>query len=235
MLPFPVIPEKPANETCIVVLSGGQDSTTCLGLALKCFDKVYAIGFNYGQQHSIELMQAQTICNELAVPFTIADIPALKDFDDSALVKQNGDVSKPHHRNDKLPASFVPCRNALMLTIAHAFAQKKQATTIMTGVCQTDYSGYPDCREEFIVALEHALNTGYLTDIKIATPLMNLTKAQTFKLARDVKILHLVLEHSHTCYKGDRFTVNTWGRGCGKCPACELRAKGFKEYEEIYG
>jgi 7-cyano-7-deazaguanine synthase len=220
---------KPSSSSAVVVLSGGQDSVTCLGLALKKHTKVYGLGFSYGQTHSVELEQAKLICEGFDVPFEIFTIPALKELGDSALTT-GGDVSAAHHRNKTLPASFVPNRNALFLTTAHAYAQKVEASTIYTGVCQTDYSGYPDCRLAFIVALQNALNIGYLTDIQIETPLMNLTKAETFDLADEVGILQVVLEHSHTCYNGVRNIKHEWGAGCGKCPACNLRRKGYHEF-----
>jgi len=216
-------------NTALVVLSGGQDSVTCLGIALKRFEKVYTIGFSYGQKHKIELEQARKICDRLCLPFQLMEIPALEELADSALTT-DGDVTKPHHRNSALPASFVPNRNALFLTIAHAYAQKIGAEFIYTGVCQTDYSGYPDCRFDFIRRLQVTLNIGYQTSIKILTPLMYLTKAATFSLAEDAGVLDVVLELSHTCYNGNREDSHAWGYGCGECPACVLRAKGYTEY-----
>lgn len=218
------------NKTAVVVLSGGQDSVTCLGLAIKEYDKVHAIAFDYGQKHAIELTQARLICKMLHVPITFMAIPSLAQLGDSALVKADGDVNQPHPFNKDLPASFVPNRNALFLTTAHAFAQHVGAATIITGVCETDYSGYPDCRQIFIEHLQATLNIGYLTNINIRTPLMSLNKAQTFKLAEEVGILDIVIEHSHTCYNGDRTKTHIWGSGCGKCPACELRAEGYYKY-----
>jgi len=213
-------------------LSGGQDSVTCLGLALKEYDKVYCISFDYGQKHSIELTQAQLICDMVKVPLVIMTIPALAQLGDSALIGTDGDVTEAHPFNKDLPASFVPNRNALFLTTAHAYAQQVGAGTIITGVCETDYSGYPDCREIFIEHLQATLNIGYLTNINIRTPLMHLTKAQTFALADEVGFLDTVIDHSHTCYNGKRDVKWMWGRGCGKCPACELRAKGWLEFLE---
>jgi 7-cyano-7-deazaguanine synthase len=223
-----------SNKTAVVVLSGGQDSVTCLGMALNLYDKVYAIGFNYSQKHAVELQQAQIICDMHKVPYAIFTIPALAALGDSALVTTNtlkdDDVSLPHHANSALPASFVPNRNALFLTTAHAYAQKIGAGIIITGVCETDFSGYPDCRKVFITALEKALNIGYLTDIAILTPLMHINKAQTFELAKKHGFLIEVLEHSHTCYNGDRTLRHTWGYGCGSCPACKLREEGYSQY-----
>ena len=218
------------NKTAVVVLSGGQDSVTCLGVALRSFDQVHAIAFHYNQKHSIELEQARLICDKLGVPLTLMSIPALAELGDSALVGTDGDVTKAHPFNADLPASFVPNRNALFLTTAHAFAQHVGADTIITGVCETDYSGYPDCRQVFIDKLQDTLNVGYQTNIRILTPLMNLNKAQTFALAEEVQILDIVIDDSHTCYNGDRSKSHEWGKGCGKCPACELRKAGFEEF-----
>ncbi len=222
------------DQTAVVVLSGGQDSVTCLGLALKEYSKVYAIGFHYSQKHAIELEQAGKICEKFNVPFTLLSIPMLGELGDSALVAtnnlENDDVCEKHHRNPNLPASFVPNRNALFLTTAHAYAQTVGAEVLITGVCETDYSGYPDCRNAFIVHLEETLNVGYETNIEIRTPLMYLDKAQTFMLAQEVGFLDTVINDSHTCYNGDRTQMHDWGAGCGKCPACELRAKGYEEF-----
>lgn len=223
----------------LVVLSGGQDSVTCLGLAIDQHggaDNVYAIGFKYGQQHSIELQCASAICEKFGISYKIIDISFLGDLVTSELTKSQGDVSKSHDRLDNLPASFVPNRNALFLTIAHAYAQEIGAKSIYTGVCQTDYSGYPDCRDEFIGIFNNALNLGYQSpDMKIITPLMYLTKSETFALAKDVGFLETVISDSHTCYKGDRSTLHDWGFGCGECPACELRSKGYANFIAEYG
>ena len=157
-------------------------------------------------------------------------------LNDSALLANNGDsVNEQHKSNADLPASFVPGRNALFLTIAHAYAQKHGALNIVGGMCQTDYSGYPDCRAEFITSLENALNLGYETSISIQAPLMYLDKVATFALADIHGVLDVVLEHSHTCYNGDRSIRHEWGYGCGECPACKLRAKGWERYKQING
>jgi 7-cyano-7-deazaguanine synthase len=221
-------------KKALVVLSGGQDSVTTLGVALAEYDAVETIMFDYGQRHSVELIQAQEICRLHGVPFTSMKIPMLQELGDSALIEgsEHTDVNKPHHANKDLPASFVPNRNALFLTTAHAMAQKIGAQDILTGVCQTDYSGYPDCREVFIKSLEKTLNVGYETDISIKTPLMNLTKAQTFALAESCGFLDTVVALSHTCYLGDRTKMHEWGAGCGECAACKLRKKGFEEFKE---
>lgn len=226
--------ESVKGKSAVVVLSGGQDSVTCLGLALRNFDKVYAVGFAYGQKHEVELHCAARICAEHGVEFDIFEIPALQQIGNSALIRgdEQKDVSAKHAQNSSLPASFVPNRNALFLTIAHAYAQKVGADTLITGVCETDFSGYPDCRDVFIKSLTNTLNIGYMTDIAIVTPLMWLNKAETFALAKAVDFLTVVLEDSHTCYNGDHNTNHEWGHGCGECPACKLRANGFEAFVE---
>ncbi|PZQ87286.1 MAG: 7-cyano-7-deazaguanine synthase QueC [Leifsonia xyli] len=220
------------GKSAVVVLSGGQDSVTCLGLALRNFETVHAIGFSYGQKHEVEIHCAAQICAEHDVPFAVFEIPALQSIGNSALIRgtEQTDVSAQHAQNSKLPASFVPNRNALFLTTAHAYAQKVGADCLITGVCETDYSGYPDCRDIFIRSLEETLNLGYETNIKIYTPLMWLNKAETFALAKAVDFLMVVLEDSHTCYNGDHNTNFVWGYGCGECPACKLRAAGFEAF-----
>ncbi len=218
------------NNSAMVVFSGGQDSTTCLGWALRKFEKVHTITFGYGQNHSIELLQAEKIAGKMGVSHKIVDISFFAGLVDSALTTKGADVSERHPRLKKLPASYVPNRNALFLTLSHAYAQLKGCDNLVTGVCETDYSGYPDCRMVFVQAQERALNLGSDTELMIHTPLMYLNKAETFKLAKDCGVLDIVLEDSHTCYEGDRAVRYDWGYGCGSCPACKLRAKGYEEY-----
>lgn len=222
-----------SKKHCLVVLSGGQDSVTCLGLALHLYEKVSAISFHYNQRHAIELEQAALLCHSLQVPQKVVHIGnMLKDLVTSALTG-DGEVGQPHAYKPGLPSSFVPGRNALFLTLAHAHAQEIEADHLMTGVCQTDYSGYPDCRLEFIEALAKALNLGYQTDIKILTPLMYLTKAHTFALASEIGFLDNVIQHSRTCYIGVENIMYPWGYGCGECPACKLRWDGYEEFRLI--
>lgn len=213
-------------KKAVVIFSGGQDSTTCLYWALKQFDVVHTITFRYGQKHEIEVAVAKKIANLAGVSNLIVDMNFLNLLSDSAMV-HNGDVNM---LNDKgLPASFVPNRNQLFVTLAHAYAQKLGAEHLVTGVCETDFSGYPDCRKTFIDALQVVTNLGSQADVHIHTPLMFLNKAQTFKLAEDLGCLGVVLSYSHTCYNG--FTIyNEWGKGCGQCPACILRAKGYEKF-----
>ncbi len=218
------------KKKCVVVFSGGQDSTTCLGVSLKNGFKTHAISFFYDQKHNIELERAKAICEKLNVPHTIIDISFFGHLVDSALT-HNGNVNEKHSRLKDLPASFVPNRNIMFLTIAHAFAQKIGADFLMTGVCETDYSGYPDCRNDFIKLAEATLNSGSSSNIIIITPLMWLNKAQTWKLAEETGVMEIVKEMSHTCYNGSDI-MNDWGYGCGDCPACKLRQKGYEEYLE---
>jgi 7-cyano-7-deazaguanine synthase len=219
------------KETAVVVLSGGQDSVTCLGVALAQFERVIAVGYDYGQRHKIELECAASVCLRHGVPYQVVPVPMLSKLVTSALTG-GGDVSAPHAYKPGLPATFVPTRNALFLTLAHAIAQEAEATTIITGVCQTDFSGYPDCRDTFVKLLALALNEGYETDIAIRTPLMYLTKAETFALAVEADFLSEVIQGSHTCYNGDHTTFHEWGYGCGECPACKLRAAGWQRFNE---
>jgi len=214
-------------KKAVVIFSGGQDSTTCLYWALNRYDKVEAITFDYGQKHSIELEQAAIICKKKNVKQTIIDISFLGTIVDSALTS-NGDVKALNAK--RLPDSFVPNRNQLFITLAHAYAQKIGASELVTGVCQTDYSGYPDCRQEFINAIAKTSNLGSDSSIVIRTPLMELTKAETFTLAEKENALIDVINLSHTCYNGNREHFHAWGWGCNDCPACDLRKKGYNEF-----
>lgn len=213
----------------VVVFSGGQDSTTCLGWAKNRFDEVVAISFFYGQKHAVELEQGRRICEALGVERHVVQADFFGSLVDSALT-HNGDVNVAHPRLAHLPASYVPNRNAFFLTLAHAFAQKVGADALVAGMCQTDFSGYPDCRRGFIDREEQALNLGSDSHIRIETPLMYLTKAETFALADREGVLKLVIEESHTCYNGNHTKRHPWGFGCGECPACEIRAKGWQEF-----
>jgi 7-cyano-7-deazaguanine synthase len=219
-------------KRCLVIFSGGQDSTTCLYWSLNRYDIVEAITFNYGQKHSVELECSKFICEKEGVKQTIIDISFLNTIVESALTS-GGDVNK---LNDKgLPSSFVPNRNQLFITLAHSYLQKIGGGDLITGVCQTDFSGYPDCRRDFIDMIEKTTNMGSDEVIKIITPLMYLTKSETFELAEDEGCLEEVINLSHTCYNGDHTKLNEWGYGCDECPACELRSEGYKKYKEKNG
>lgn len=215
----------------VVVFSGGQDSTTCLYWAKERFDEIEAVSFFYGQRHRKELDGAAEIAALAGVPHHVLDITVLSKLSASALVNGGQALMLGGGHPDAacpggLPTSFVPGRNALFLTLATAKAIQIGAKDIVTGVCQTDYSGYPDCREPFIKALELALNLGMPSGcgpITIHTPMMNLTKAETVKMASNLgTACWAALGRSLTCYNGQR-------PGCGTCGACDLRAKGFAE------
>ena len=221
------------KKKALVIFSGGQDSTTCLAWAKHRYEEVTAVSFFYGQQHRIELEQAGYISRRLGIPWQTIDVSFYGSMVRSALTGE-GDLCESHADHPELPASFVPNRNALFILLAHSLAQSLECDTLVTGVCQTDFSGYPDCRRDFIEAIQHALNLGASTSIRIETPLMDLSKADTFKLAEDEGVLDLVLKASHSCYKGSSI-MNEWGRGCGSCPACQLRAKGYRAYKTQYG
>ena len=224
------------SAKAVVIFSGGQDSTTCLYWAINIFGKnnVEAITFNYGQKHSVELQQSKLIAEAENIKQTIIDMSFLNTIVESALTS-SGDVNTINNKG--LPASFVPNRNQIFITLAHAYAQKINARHLVTGVCQTDYSGYPDCRQEFIDSISKTTNlgSGLNTDeeIKIHTPLMFLSKAETWAMADELKCLDKVRELSHTCYNGDRLNLHEWGFGCNDCPACKLRKKGFEEYQYL--
>ena len=219
------------ESSAVVVFSGGQDSTTCLALARERHEEVFAISFAYGQRHAVELASAHAICEKLDVPWRLIHLDFFAEMITSALTGA-GDVGSPHAHKPGLPASYVPNRNALFLTLAHAHAQERGAKYLYTGACETDSSGYPDCRRDFIDALELALNLGSESAITICTPLMHLDKAQTFELANKLGILPLIITDTHTCYNGGHTEqlLHPWGYGCGNCPACQLRAKGYAEF-----
>lgn len=216
-------------RNALVLLSGGQDSTTCLKWALDRYEEVETIGFFYDQKHSVENKVARNIANKMGVNFELIDLRFISKVFESNLISGSGSVNLKHKHNKTLPSSFVPNRNALFLTIAHAYAQKKGIRNIIIGVSEEDYSGYPDCRLDFIQSIERSLSLGSETLISIVTPLIYLSKKEIFKLAEQLEILPLILEETITCYNGD-ISFNHWGKGCGKCPACELRMKGFYQY-----
>lgn len=211
------------SKRALVVLSGGQDSTTCLYWAARKFgtSALETVTFDYGQRHRIELDCATTIADKAGVKNTRLPIDTLSVLGGNALIDLDILVDSDVDPNTKLPNTFVPGRNLIFLTYAAAFAYKRGVKHLVTGVAQTDYSGYPDCREETISSLTRTINLGMETDIQIHTPLMNISKAETVHLAREVGALEAMAD-THTCYNGQR-------PPCGKCPACELRAKGFAE------
>lgn len=208
----------------VVVFSGGQDSTTCLVQALSQFDEVHAITFDYGQRHSEEIEVAKALANELGcASHKIMDVSLLGELAISALTRDAIPVSHELMENG-LPNTFVPGRNILFLTLAGIYAYQLGADTVITGVCETDFSGYPDCRNDFVKAMEQALNLGMDKQLEIRTPLMWLNKAETWALADRYGKLDLVRNQTLTCYNGIK------GDGCGDCPACLLRRRGLEDY-----
>lgn len=211
-------------KTAVVVFSGGQDSTTCLVQALKEYDEVHAITFDYGQRHKLEIEVAQNLAKELDVTaHKVMDVSLLNELAISSLTRDDIPVSHQLQENG-LPNSFVPGRNILFLTLAGIYAYQIGADSIITGVCETDFSGYPDCRDEFVKAMNSALVKGMDRDLTIETPLMWLNKAETWALADQYQALDLVREKTLTCYNG------VVGDGCGDCPSCDLRRAGLQEY-----
>jgi len=215
-------------KKAVVIFSGGQDSTTCLYWAKQNFDYVEAMTFFYGQKHAVEMYCAQAICSKEKVRQTIIDVSFLGKIVESALTSDKMNLNEVNAKG--LPSSFVPNRNALFITLAHAYAQKIGAQHLVTGVCETDYSGYPDCRDIFVNNIEHTLNLGSDSNIVLHAPLMKLTKDKIFKLAEDLGRIQDVIEQSHTCYNGDREHRYEWGYGCDACPACELRKNGWEKF-----
>ena len=211
-------------KKAVVVFSGGQDSTTCLVQALKDYDEVHAITFDYGQRHKLEIEVAQRLASDLDVKaHKVMDVGLLNELAISSLTRD--DIPVSHELQDNgLPNSFVPGRNILFLTLAGIYAYQIGAQTVITGVCETDFSGYPDCRNDFVKAMNNALVQGMDRDLEIKTPLMWLNKAETWALADQYQALDLVREQTLTCYNG------IIGDGCGDCPSCELRKAGLDEY-----
>ena len=219
-------PQQPlaVPSKAVVVFSGGQDSTTCLIQALAQYDEVHAITFNYGQRHSQEIAVAQAIAAELGVTaHKVLDLALLNELAISSLTRDAIPVSTQLQENG-LPNTFVPGRNILFLTLAAVYAYQVGAEVVITGVCETDFSGYPDCRDEFVKALNRALCLGLEKPLQLVTPLMWLNKAQTWALADRHGRLDYVRERTLTCYNG------VVGDGCGTCPSCLLRQRGLQEY-----
>ena len=229
------------TESALVLFSGGQDSAVCLAWALGRFDRVETIGFDYGQRHHIELEVRQAFLAKLATVYEPAvtrlgrdhllDLSVLAAVSDTAMTQE----TEIAFDASGLPNTFVPGRNLLFLTFAAAVAYRRGIKHLVTGVCETDYSGYPDCRDDTIKALQVAINLGTESRFVIDTPLMWIDKAATWAMAGDLggpALVELITDDTHTCYLGDRSHRHLWGYGCGTCPACELRSAGYRKWVE---
>jgi 7-cyano-7-deazaguanine synthase len=227
----------------LVALSGGQDSATCLYYALREYHPVRAISFDYDQRHKVELNAARRLAEGADVEHNIVPVPALRLFGGASLtdpsIASAGDASGTganYAESRGLPSSFVPGRNAILLSTAAAFGLPRGLDVLVTGVCAEDRAGYPDCRDSFVRALERALQIGMdAASFQIDAPLLHRSKAETWALAAELDVLEVVRHDTHTCYEGDHDTLNEWGYGCGECPACEVRAEGWRNYVERYG
>lgn len=227
------------KTNALVLFSGGQDSTTCLAWALERYAHVETIGFDYKQRHVIELTCRETLLKEFHEKFPqwasklgedhVIDMSVLGEISDTSLTA----AKAIEFEKTGLPNTFVPGRNLLFFTFAAAVAYRRDLQVLVGGMCETDYSGYPDCRDNTLKSLQVSLSLGMDQPLVIETPLMWLTKAQTWKMALDLggpALLEMIRIDTHTCYIGERSRLHAWGYGCGKCPACELRKKGYEEF-----
>jgi 7-cyano-7-deazaguanine synthase len=225
--------------SALVLFSGGQDSTACLAWALARYARVETVGFDYGQRHAVELTARQAVRARIARelpdwaprlgPDHMLDITAFGAIGETAMTAER--TIEITERG--LPSTFVPGRNLVFLTYAAALADRRGLEVLVGGMCETDFSGYPDCRRDTIDAMQSALRLGLDRDVSIETPLMRLTKAETWALAKTLggeALVAITVEESHTCYTGERGTLHPWGYGCGTCPACELRQRGFEAW-----
>jgi 7-cyano-7-deazaguanine synthase len=228
------------HQSALVLFSGGQDSTTCLAYALQRYPRVETLGFHYGQRHHVEMQARLQVLQRIteAMPLArqrlgqdhVLDLAVLGQVSETSLTREMAfKVSE-----SGLPNTFVPGRNLMFLTLAAALAYRRDLQVLVTGVCETDFSGYPDCRDDTMKAMQLALSLGMDRRILIETPLMWIDKAETWAMAHQLggeALVQLIVEHSHTCYTGDRDHRHDWGYGCGACPACELRAAGWQRWQ----
>jgi len=227
-------------DTALVLFSGGQDSTVCLAWALQQFSRVETIGFDYGQRHAVELSVRARLRDRMTTLRTdwkaglgddhLVKLDALAAISETALTRNTA----IEMADSGLPTTFVPGRNLIFFCFAGALAYRRGARHLVAGMCETDYSGYPDCRDDTIKALQVALTLGLDKRVTIHTPLMWIDKADTFAMAEQIggkAFLEIVIEDSHSCYMGDRSKRHEWGFGCGECPACQLRANGFAKFK----
>jgi len=229
------------NEKALVLFSGGQDSTTCLAWALDQYEEVETIGFDYQQRHAVELDCRLNVLQEIRQRIPVwsdklgedhlINISVLNEISDTALTRE----VEIALGDNGLPTTFVPGRNLVFLTFAGIVAYRRGSKHLIAGMCETDYSGYPDCRDDTLKAFQAVMNLGMETRFVIHTPLMWINKAKTWSLAEKLggkKLVDLIIEETHTCYLGNRDQKHSWGYGCGTCPACELRAKGWEIYSQ---
>lgn len=214
--------------TVLLLFSGGQDSTTCLYWAKKHFSCVEALFFHYEQRHRIEYESAVRIAGQENIPLHELHVPAFKEIGGTAMI----DAVQIKQGADNLPNTFVPGRNIVFLSLAASLAYKRGIHDLVTGVSDTDYSGYPDCHSDFIAAMEKSLNRGLDYTLRIHAPLQKLDKAGIWALSDELGVLNTIVEHTHTCYLGERGERHEWGYGCGKCPACILRKKGYESFTD---
>jgi 7-cyano-7-deazaguanine synthase len=229
-----------SKQPALVLFSGGQDSTVCLAWALERYPRVETIGFAYGQRHAVELQQRPVMLAGLRDKFPqwaprlgedhVLSLATLGQISDSSLTRE----VEFQMTAAGLPNTFVPGRNLLFFTYAAALAYRRGIRILVGGMCETDFSGYPDCRNDTLQSLAKSLSLGMDASFAIETPLMWIDKAGTWALAQELggaALVDLIVEHSHTCYTSDRTTRHAWGTGCGQCPACELRAKGWERWQ----
>jgi 7-cyano-7-deazaguanine synthase len=227
------------TDSALVLFSGGQDSTTCLAWALERYARVETIGFDYGQRHAVELTVRPAVLAKLRAlkpafdarlgEDHMVDLSLIAKISDTAMTS---DVAIEMQANG-LPNTFVPGRNLMFMTVAAMTAVRRGLNVLVGGMCETDFSGYPDCRDDTMKALQVALNLGMATRLKLETPLMWIDKRQTWELAEQCggpALVNLIRAETHTCYLGERGTLHPWGYGCGSCPACELRARGYTQF-----
>lgn len=227
------------NEKAILLFSGGQDSAVCLFHALQTFSSVETIGFHYGQRHNIEMTVRRDFLSKIKTDFpelasrlekdTVYDLSVLGDIGETSLTQE----TEIKMLECGLPNTFVPGRNIMFFTVAASHAWRRGIKHLIGGMCETDYSGYPDCRDNALKAMQVSLSAGLDMPLTLHTPLMWLSKAETWEMAYNIagqKAVDFIAEYTHSCYKGDRSKRHDWGYGCDDCPACDLRKKGYIEY-----
>jgi len=230
---------RDSSAGALILFSGGQDSTVCLAWALERFARVETVGFDYGQRHSVELEARREVRDALIAGFP--DWAERLGADHMLDIRAFGAIGETAMTSDRaietdergLPSTFVPGRNLVFFTYAAALADRRGLSHMVGGMCETDFSGYPDCRRATLDAMEQALRLGLDRDLTLETPLMALTKAETWAFAKTLggeALVEIIIERSHTCYLGERGTLHAWGYGCGECPACDLRATGYETW-----